>query len=189
MEKTFSKIEIAVIKRTAQNVAQFVNKKEKINSEIEKVKSSREERIAAYVNSAAEKVDKQIASKVEKLQAEIAALQPIIDSFQGPIKSLTGGYTTEELVTREVIHTGKLDAKTGKEILQTRFSLKYPETVIPVGVAPVNSVSEGSEVEEEFVEEETEVASEESNTSEELEDDSFNVPSAQDPFESDVNWD
>lgn len=101
MEKTFSKIEIAVIKRTAQNVAQFVNKKEKINA------------------------------KIAELEAEKASLQPIIDSFQGPIKELTGGYTTEDLVTRETVHTGKVDTKTGKEILQARFVLKYPETVVP----------------------------------------------------------
>jgi len=100
-KKSFSKIEIAVIKRTAQNVSQFVTKKEKLDA------------------------------KIAELEAEKAALQPIIDSFQGPIKEMTGGYSTEDLVTREVIHTGKLDQKTGKEILQTRFVLKYPETVVP----------------------------------------------------------
>lgn len=105
MEKKFSKIEIAVIKRTAQNVAQFVGKKEKLDA------------------------------KIAELEAEKAALQPIIDSFQGPIKDMTGGDTTEDLVIREVVHTGKMDAKTGKEILQTRFVLKYPETVVPVDTA------------------------------------------------------
>ena len=101
MEKKFSKIEIAVIKRTAQNVAQFVTKKEKLNA------------------------------KIAELEEEKAALQPIIDSFQGPIKEMTGGYTTEDLVTRETIHTGKIDPKTNKEILQTRYVLKYAETVVP----------------------------------------------------------
>ena len=101
MEKTFSKIEIAVIKRTAQNVAQFVTKKEKLDA------------------------------KIAELEAEKASLQPIIDSFQGPIKEMTGGYTTEDLVIRKIEGTGKMDAKTGKEIMQTRFVLKYPETVVP----------------------------------------------------------
>lgn len=105
MEKKFSKIQIAAIKRTAQNVASFVTKKEKLD-----------EKIAA-------------------LEAEKKALQPMIDAFQGPIKEMTGGYTTEDLVKREVIKTGKFDSKTGKEILQTRYSLIYPETVIPVGTA------------------------------------------------------
>ena len=100
--KNFSKIEIAVIKRTAQNVSQFTTKKAKIDA------------------------------KIAELEAEKASLQPIIDSFQGPIKEMTGGYTTEDLIVKEVVKTGKFDNKTGKEILQTRFSLKYPDTVVPV---------------------------------------------------------
>lgn len=101
MEKKFSKIQIAAIKRTAQNVAQFVNKKERIDA------------------------------KIAELEAEKASYQPMIDAFQGPIKEMTGGYTTEDLVKKEVIKTGKFDPKTGKEIIQTRYALKYPETVIP----------------------------------------------------------
>lgn len=114
MEKKFSKIEIAVIKRTAQNVSQFVTKKERIDA------------------------------KIAELEAEKAALQPIIDSFQGPIREMTGGYSTEDLVIRETVHTGKVDAKTGKEILQTRFVLKYPETVIPA-VPPTTEGLPGSD--------------------------------------------
>ena len=109
MEKKFNKIQIAAIKRTAQNVAQFTTKKEKLDA------------------------------KIAELEAEKAALQPMIDAFQGPIKEMTGGYTTEDLVKREVIHTGKLDQKTGKEIMQTRYSLKYPETVIPVAEVPTEA--------------------------------------------------
>lgn len=112
MEKKFNKIQIAAIKRTAQNVAQFTTKKEKLDA------------------------------KIAELEAEKAALQPMIDAFQGPIKEMTGGYTTEDLVKREVIHTGKLDQKTGKEILQTRYSLKYPETVIPVAEVPTEAPAE-----------------------------------------------
>lgn len=102
MEKKFSKIQIAAIKRTAQNVATFVTKKERIDA------------------------------KIAELEAEKKALQPLIDSFQGPIKEMTGGYTTEDLVQREVVKTGKIDTKTGKEIISTRYILKYPDTVIPV---------------------------------------------------------
>ena len=117
-KKNFSKIEIAVIKRTAQNVATFVTKKEKLNA------------------------------KIAELEAEKASLQPIIDSFQGPIKEMTGGYTTEDLVTREVVHTGKMDSKTGKEILQTRYILKYPDTVVPVSEAAQEEVIEEQVVED-----------------------------------------
>lgn len=115
--KNFSKIEIAVIKRTAQNVSQFTTKKAKIDA------------------------------KIAELEAEKASLQPIIDSFQGPIKEMTGGYTTEDLIVKEVVKTGKFDNKTGKEILQTRFSLKYPDTVVPVeGEEAVDAVEEPVEV-------------------------------------------
>ena len=124
MEKKFTKIEIAVIKRTAQNVSQFVNKKAKIDA------------------------------KIAELESEKAMLQPIIESFQGPIREMTGGYTTEDLVNREVVHTGKIDSKTGKEIMQTRFVLKYPETVVPV--AADEEVKEAEDIPTEAVEEQAE---------------------------------
>lgn len=108
--KKFSKIEIAVIKRTAQNVATYVQKKEAL--------------------------DKKIAA----LEEEKAALQPLIDVFQGPIKEMTGGYTTEDLVIKEAVKTGKMDPKTGKEIISYRYALKYPETVVPV--TPSNPVED-----------------------------------------------
>ena len=108
--KKFSKIEIAVIKRTAQNVATYVQKKEAL--------------------------DKKIAA----LEEEKAALQPLIDVFQGPIKEMTGGYTTEDLVIKEAVKTGKMDPKTGKEIISYRYALKYPDTVIPV--TPSNPVED-----------------------------------------------
>lgn len=125
-KKTFNKIEISVIKRTAQNVSQFVVKKARIDA------------------------------KIAELEAEKAALQPIIDSFQGPIKSMTGGYTTEDLVKREVIKTGKFDTKTGKEIMQTRFSLIYPDTVVP----PTEEAKEEDEMPKEVIEEMAKAAEE-----------------------------
>lgn len=100
--KTFNKLEVAAIKRIAQSVAVWVSKKEAI--------------------------DKKIAA----LEAEKKALQPMIDSFQGPVKEMTGGYTTEDLVIKKAEKTGKIDPKTGKEGISYRYVLKYPETVIPV---------------------------------------------------------
>lgn len=132
MEKKFSKIEIAAIKRTAQNVATFVTKKERLDA------------------------------KIAELEAEKASLQPMIDAFQGPIKDMTGGYTTEDLVTREIIKTGKFDSKTGKEIIQTRYVLKYPETVIPpvddadTIEAPMTEFGNDFDADKEHVEEEIE---------------------------------
>ena len=81
---------------------------------------------------------------------------------------MTGGYTTEDLVQREVVKTGKIDTKTGKEIISTRYILKYPDTVIPVACEAETSetpmtekgddfdVEAPQEVEEVAVESETE---------------------------------
>lgn len=114
--KTFNKLQIATIKRTAQNVAQYVNKKEAINK------------------------------KIAALEEEKKSIQPLIDAFQGPIKAMTGGYTTEDLVVKEVVKTGKFDNKTGKEIISTRFVLKYPDTVVPPTIeAPTTEGLPGSD--------------------------------------------
>lgn len=99
--KEFSKFQIASIKRTAQNVYPLVRRKEKLLEQI-----------------------KECSTELEELQAEI-------DGYQFPISKLTGGYTTEDLVVRNVIDTGKKD-KSGNPIKITKYDLKYPETIIPV---------------------------------------------------------
>lgn len=123
MTKTFSNIEISVIKSTAKNIHSFVAKKVKLQE------------------------------KIDELQEQIASQQSIIDSLNTPVKAITGGFGAEDLVNRETIHTGKVDPKSGKEVLQTRWTLKYPDTIIPVSEAS-EEVVEGTNVSE--AEEETE---------------------------------
>lgn len=77
--KTFSTREIAQLKRTAQNVAPMVAKKNKIKN------------------------------KMEELQAELELVQMQIDAWEGATKAMTGGYTTEDLIDRVVENTGKQD--------------------------------------------------------------------------------
>lgn len=96
-KKTFSKFAIASLKRTAQNVYPLVRVKNKLLENME------EER-----------------KKLESIQTQI-------DGYQAPIKELTGGYTTEDLVERVVTET----TKNGKVFKQTSYKLKYPDTVIP----------------------------------------------------------
>jgi hypothetical protein len=43
---------------------------------------------------------------------------------------MTGGYTTSELLDRQVVDTGKVD-KDGRPIKVTNYVLKYPETIVP----------------------------------------------------------
>ena len=114
--KTFSKIEISVIKSTAKNVAPFITKKAKVDEQIAATK---------------EKIQKMLEEKLQKLEAEKAGYQSIIDSMNQAVKQITGGYTTEDLITITKEGTGQM-GDNGKEIMKTVYNLKYPETVIPV---------------------------------------------------------
>lgn len=124
MEKKFSKIEIHTIKTIAKNVAPYVAKKQKIDAQIKEV----EEKVA-------EQIRKRVEEKVAKLNAEKAGYQSVIDSMNATVKTITGGYTTEDLVDVVKEGTGKFDEK-GREIMATRYNLKYPETVIPAVEMP-----------------------------------------------------
>lgn len=118
--KKFSKIEINVIKSVAKNAAQFVTKKQKLEAQIKEV----EEKVA-------EQIKKRVEEKVAKLQSEVDSYQSIIDGLNAPVKQITGGYTTEDLVIISKEGTGQMDKKTGKEIMKTVCILRYPDTVIP----------------------------------------------------------
>ena len=125
-KKNFTKIEISVIKSAAKNAAPFVAKKQKVEEQIKDVE---------------EVIRKRISEKLEKLEAEKASYQSIIDSLNESVKRITGGYTSEDLIAIEKVGTGKIDEKTGKEIMQTRYNLKYPDTVVP----PTTEESPGSD--------------------------------------------
>lgn len=99
--KEFSKFEIAVLKRTAQNVNPMVTKKNKIKA------------------------------RIAELQEEWNKLNTMQEQYEASIKTMTGGYSTEDLIDKIIEDTGKVD-KDGKPIKVTKYVLKYPETVIPV---------------------------------------------------------
>lgn len=101
MKKEFSKFFIASLKRTAMNVSPLVRRKQKLLAEI----AEREE--------------------------ELKSIQMQIETFETPIKEVTGGYGTEDLVVRTVEVTDKVD-KDGKPIKITKWNLKFPETIVPV---------------------------------------------------------
>lgn len=100
MNKEFSKFEIAVIKRTAQNVNPMVTKKAKLMKQI------------------------------NELQAEYDSLTTMQEQYEASIKTMTGGYGTEDLVDKVIEDTGKTD-KNGNPIKVTKYVLKYPDTVVP----------------------------------------------------------
>lgn len=90
MKREFNKFEIASIKRVASAVERFVQKKKKIEEQI---------------------------SMLKEEHSKIAAEQEI---WEAPIKNMTGGFSTEDLV-RKVVGENKVP----------KFILKYPDTVLP----------------------------------------------------------
>lgn len=84
MTKTFTAREIAQIKRTAQNVAPFMSKIERLND------------------------------KVSDLQLQIASLEAQANAWEAGVKAMTGGYTSVELVNRVVTETTNEDGKVTK---------------------------------------------------------------------------
>ena len=106
-EKKFSKFFVASLKRTAQNVYPLVRQRNKLQKQI------------------------------EEAMEEFNSINVQLDAYQAPIKEQTGGYTTDDLISREVIDTGKTD-KNGKPVKQTVYKLIYPDTVVP-NTPPANN--------------------------------------------------
>lgn len=109
-EKKFSKFFVASLKRTAQNVYPLVRQRNKLQKQI------------------------------EEAQEELNSINVQLDAYQAPIKEQTGGYTTDDLISREIIDTGKTD-KNGKPVKQTVFKLIYPDTIVP-NTPPANAEPE-----------------------------------------------
>lgn len=99
--RKFSKFEIATIKRTAQNVNPMVTKKAKIREQM------------------------------NALQAEYDQLDTMQEQYEASIKTMTGGYSTDDLVDKVIETTSAFD-KNGKPIKVTKYVLKYPDTVVPI---------------------------------------------------------
>lgn len=108
--KKFSKFEIATIKRTAQSVNPMVSKKAKLKEQI------------------------------DALQAEYDQLDTMQEQYEASIKTMTGGYGTEDLVEKAIETTGAVD-KNGKPVKITKYVLKYPETVIPVAAEDIEGAT------------------------------------------------
>lgn len=123
MEKEFSKIQIAQLKRTAQNVASSVKRKNKL--------------------------EKQIIA----LSQEYKQTKEEIESWQAPIKAVFKGYTTEDLVDLVVVETGTTKdgkpVRTTKPVLKYPDTI-VPPTVVEsesetIAVDDNDSIAEESE--------------------------------------------
>lgn len=76
--KVFSKFEVARMKRTAQNVNQFLTKRNKLQKQI------------------------------TEIQDEIDKLNELIEVTDAPTKVMTGGYGTEDIFNKVITPTDKL---------------------------------------------------------------------------------
>ena len=91
--KTLTVRQFATVKRVAQNVNPLVVKRTKI------------------------------LAKIEELNEEITSINEEISGHEMGIKALTGGMTSEQLVSKVVEDTGKFD-KDGKTIKVTKYEPK-----------------------------------------------------------------
>lgn len=112
--KKLSKFEIVAIKRTAQNVNAMVTKKTKLKE------------------------------KINALQAEYDQIEEAQEQFEAPIRKMTDGYGTEDLVEKVIENTGKLD-KDGKPVKITKYILKYPDTILPPIMDGCNGIIDDTE--------------------------------------------
>ena len=123
-------------------------------------------RIAMNVDAAINKKNK-LEAKKAAIEAELQELYEEIDLMEAPVKKKTG-YGIEDLFTKVITPTGKLDAK-GNMIKTTKYEMKYPETFLPP--FQPEPLQEGEVVDETPVEEtETPVAEAPYNPLEGIED-------------------
>lgn len=79
MEKKFTKFTIAAMKRTAENVNQFIGKRDRL------------------------------VAKIAELQNELDIINASIEAADAPTKMLTGGFGSEDLFDKVVTDTGKVN--------------------------------------------------------------------------------
>lgn len=88
--KTLSIRNVAALKRTAQNNYPLIAKREKL------------------------------AEQIDQLKDEFNIVNAQIEGAETGSKAMTGGFTSLDLIERQVVPTGKLDAN-GKELKQTKY--------------------------------------------------------------------
>ena len=102
------------LKQVAKTVAPIVKQKNLLKEKMETLEAKYREKLEA---------------QLAKYKAEYEELDNQQELFEKPIREVTGGYGTEDLVVTELVESGT--SKDGKPIRKTRFVLRYPETIIP----------------------------------------------------------
>lgn len=129
MEKKFTKFELARMKRTAQNVDQYISKKNKL------------------------------VEKKKLIDDELAELNALIELTDAPTRAMTGGYGTEDIIKKVVTVTDKVNKngdavkQTTFEFIYPDTIIPptednepiIPEEVYELGCRNTNETTEGSD--------------------------------------------
>lgn len=88
-----NRFQLAAVKRTAQNTKKLVSQREKINA------------------------------KMHELASQLVAINEQIDAWEAPIKVMTGGYTSEQVLAWEgnIPEVGTLEAEDVHEGVEEAF--------------------------------------------------------------------
>ena len=107
----------------------------------EKILNNRElaqiKRIAQNVDADYQKVCK-LNEKITELTKERNRLQQGIDMQEAPVSSKTGGYKSTDIFAKTIVPQFNVDGtpktdKEGRQIKVTKWVLRNPDTIIPVG--------------------------------------------------------
>ena len=82
-----------------------------------------------------------LLADIEDKQNRVATLNAQIESLDSHIRQECG-YGVEQLITRKVVDTGKVD-KDGKPVKVTKWELNFPETIVPPQEQPDCEAVEG----------------------------------------------
>lgn len=129
MEKKFTKFELARMKRTAQNVDQYISKKNKL------------------------------VEKKKLIDDELAELNALIELTDAPTRAMTGGFGTEDIIKKVITVTDKVNKsgdaikQTTFEFIYPDTIIPptkdnepiIPEEVYELGCKNTNETTEGSD--------------------------------------------
>lgn len=117
--KELSRFELAIVKRTAQNTKSFRAKRDKL------------------------------VEKIEKAQEELGVINEAIEGFEAPIKTMTGGFTSEEVLAGIMAVAEATEAAPEGEVSEEAVGeVEVPASeavALAEEVAPANPFGEGDD--------------------------------------------
>ena len=117
--KELSRFELAIVKRTAQNTKSLRTKRDKL------------------------------VEKIEKAQEELGVINEAIEGFEAPIKTMTGGFTSEEVLAGIMAVAEATEAAPEGEVSEEAVGeVEVPASeavALAEEVAPANPFGEGDD--------------------------------------------